>query len=97
MFIEYMIFFSSFVLLHFITYFQIGHYYGTPRPPKEALVTTNGQHQYLSLNSNNNFLRRSNSANEMFQQQRTNDNGIDNNGMKKFIHSIVKSSLFFFL
>ncbi|CAF3358587.1 unnamed protein product [Rotaria sp. Silwood1] len=57
-----------------------GHYYGTPRPPKEALLT-NGQHQYLSSTSNNHLLRRSNSANEMFQQQHTADNGIDNNGM----------------
>ncbi|CAF2317474.1 unnamed protein product [Rotaria sp. Silwood2] len=56
------------------------HYYGTPRPPKEPLLT-NGQHPYLSSTSNNNLLRRSNSANEMFQQQRTIDNGIDNNGM----------------
>ncbi|CAF5093198.1 unnamed protein product, partial [Rotaria magnacalcarata] len=46
--------------------FRIGHYYGTPRPPKEPLLT-NGQHQYLSSTNNNNHLRRSNSANEMFQ------------------------------
>jgi hypothetical protein len=57
-----------------------GHYYGTPRPPKEALLT-NGQHQYLSSTSNNHLLRRSNSANEMFQQQRGNDNGMENNGL----------------
>ncbi|CAF0851499.1 unnamed protein product [Adineta steineri] len=57
-----------------------GHYYGTPRPPKESLAT-NGQHQYLSSSSNTNLLRRSNSANEMFQQQMATDNGIDSNGM----------------
>jgi C-terminal processing protease CtpA/Prc len=57
-----------------------GHYYGTPRPPKEA-QSTNGQHQYLPPISNHNLLRRSNSANEMFQQQRTTDNGIENNGV----------------
>ncbi|CAF1948510.1 unnamed protein product [Rotaria magnacalcarata] len=59
--------------------FRIGHYYGTPRPPKEPLLT-NGQHQYLSSTNNNNHLRRSNSANEMFQQQRTADNGSETNG-----------------
>ncbi|CAF3987882.1 unnamed protein product [Rotaria magnacalcarata] len=37
--------------------FRIGHYYGTPRPPKEPLLT-NGQHQYLSSTNNNNHLRR---------------------------------------
>ncbi len=60
-------------------YFKIGHYYGTPRPPKEA-QSTNGQHQYLPPISNHNLLRRSNSANEMFQQQHTTDNGNENNG-----------------
>jgi hypothetical protein len=70
----------SLFLTIYVHFFKTGHYYGTPRPPKEALLT-NGQHQYLSSNSNNTLLRRSNSANEMFQQQRTNDNGVENNGI----------------
>lgn len=57
-----------------------GHYYGTPRPPKEPLIT-NGQQSYPNSSANNNYLRRSNSANEMFQQQRTNENGIETNGL----------------
>ena len=62
---------------------HVGHYYGTPRPPKEALLT-NGQHLYPSQSSNNSLLRRSNSANEMFQQQRSNDNGSESNGQIDF-------------
>ncbi len=77
---------------HLYTFFGIGHYYGTPRPPKEALLT-NGQHQYLSPTSNNHLLRRSNSANEMFQQLTT-DNGIESNGKRKRI--IIFRSLMHF-
>jgi hypothetical protein len=49
---------------------SIGHYYGTPRPPKEANII-NGQHLHppSSSTSASHHLRRSNSANEMFQQQ----------------------------
>ena len=70
--------FSSLLLP--ITYnCKIGHYYGTPRPPKETPLA-NGQHQYLSSTLNHNLLRRSNSANEMFQQQRTTEDEIESNG-----------------
>jgi len=43
--------------LHFLFLKIKGHFYGTPRPTNGAFIT------------NNNLVRRSNSANEMFQQQ----------------------------
>ena len=78
--------FSIRTLFFFFFFFlmKTGHYYGTPRPPKEALLT-NGQHPYPSQMSNNPLLRRSNSANEMFQQQRFSDNGVDQNGKARRI------------
>lgn len=98
--------FSSFFCLSIVTdfidsstifylfFFFIGHYYGTPRPPKEPILT-NGQHQYLPANSNNNQLRRSNSANEMFQQQHFLDNGPETSNGKETRIIIKFMTLFF--
>jgi endothelial cell adhesion protein len=59
------------------SFFEIGHYYGTPRPTKGSIMATN-----------RNLIRRSNSANEMFQ----NNENISSNLSGEFIKSSLKKS-----